>query len=99
MTCPPQKCYPPQNRARYNYYKSCPPYYKGGPYENISYEPPKVVVEKRSYFTFWTFVLYLILFFAGFLVGYFAFAFKRSPSEQAYYSRYPSALLGDSDVF
>ena len=70
-----------------------------GPYQDITYQPAKVIVERTSCFTFWTFVLYLIIFFAGFLVGYFAFAFKRRPAEQSYYSKYPSALLGDSDVF
>ena len=106
MASCPKKNYPPPKGSYYKNYNRYPPYYGQyygakypGPYQDVSYEPAKVVVEKTSCFTFWTFVLYLIIFFAGFLVGYFAFAFRRSPAEQAYYNKYPSALLGDSDVF
>jgi len=54
---------------------------------------------QKSNFRFIHVVLYGLFFIGGCLLGYFYFSYRRNPIKDAFYNKYPSSLLGDSDVF
>ncbi|USO02199.1 MAG: hypothetical protein H6850_03775 [Alphaproteobacteria bacterium] len=55
--------------------------------------------EENSGFAFVHLALYLLFLILGFALGYVYVSYRREPSNEAYYNKYPSAFHGDSDVF
>jgi len=55
--------------------------------------------EEQSNFRVVHVVLYFLFLIGGFILGYTFFAYRRDPSKEDFYNKYPSAFLGDSDVF